>query len=162
MSDTIHPPLTRALVREHSEAFRMFRDAVTRLNDEQWGEGQPTWTEVPARVALHTLLCADYYISPGNDQYIMPQHGIHFWDVPIDQLPDRQETLKWIDTIEQATVDYLTTNSDEGLLNIRAESARREQSKAEWLTYALRHLTHHVAQLSAECKKRGIGAADWG
>ncbi len=162
MSDLSQQPLTRALIREHTEAFRMFRDAVNRLDDEQWGKGEPTWTEVPARIAFHTLYCADFYISPGNDQYIMSNRDVQWWIVPIDQLPNQKETLDLIDTIEQATVDYLTTNGDVGLLTEKAASARREQTRAEWLTYALRHLSHHVAQLSAECKRRGLGAADWG
>jgi hypothetical protein len=29
------------------------------------------------------------------------------------------------------------------------------------MIYALRHLQHHVAQISAECKRRGFGAAKW-
>lgn len=162
MSDLSQQPLTRALIREHTEAFRMFRDAVNRLDDEQWGKGEPSWTEVPARIALHILYCADFYISPGNDQYLMPNRDVQWWIAPIDELPDRQQTLAWIDKIEQATVDYLKSNGDVGLLNEKAASARREQTRVEWLTYALRHLSHHVAQLSAECKRRGLGAADWG
>lgn len=162
MSDAATQPLTVALLAEFAGTFRMFRDGINRLDDQQWGEGAPTWTEVPARIAMHTLLCADFYIAPSREGYNFEPDGVQWWDAPIDKLPTRQEALDWITRTEQATIEYLTANGDTGLLTEKAATAGKGQTKVHWLIYALRHLQNHVSQLSAECKKRGIGAADWG
>ena len=153
-------PVTEALQREYSMAFRMFRDAVNRLDNEQWGQGEPTWTEVPARTAMHTLLCAAYYIADTSDGFEWRPSGVQFWDAPIDQLPDRQATLAEIDRLADETEAYLVRNGDAGLLNQQA-GTNPELTRVAWIIYALRHLQHHVAQISAECKRRRLGAAKW-
>ncbi len=154
-------PLTDALRHEYAEAFRMFRDAVGRLDDAQWGQGEPTWTETPARAAMHTLLCAAFYIAPSRDGFDWEPGGVRYWADPIDQLPDQQATLAEIDRVAAAVDDYLTRRGDAGLLTGQAESAGQGQTRVAWMIYALRHLQHHVAQISAECKRRGLGAAAW-
>ena len=154
-------PLTEALQNEYAQAFGMFRDAVSRLDDDQWGRGEPSWTEVPARIAMHTLLCAAFYIGPSRDGFNWKPGGIRFWDAPIADLPSRDATLGQIDEMAAQTAAYLARHGDTGLLTERAESAGRGQTRVAWMIYALRHLQHHVAQLSAECKRRGLGAAAW-
>lgn len=154
-------PLTQALLTEHAEAFRMFRDAVARLDDAQWGRGEPSWTEVPARVAVHTLLCAAFYIAPSRDGFDWEPGGLRYREDPIERLPGREATLAEIDRVAAETDAYLLRHGDTGLLTGLAESAGRGQTRVAWMIYALRHLQHHVAQLSAECKRRGLGAAAW-
>ncbi len=139
----------------------MFRDAVARLGDEQWGQGHPSWTEVPARVARHTLLCAAFYIAPSRAGFDWEPDGVDYLNDLIDRLPGPDATLAEIDRIAAETDAYLLRHGDSGLLNGLAESAGKGQTRVAWMIYALRHLQHHVAQLSAECKRRGLGAAAW-
>lgn len=153
-------PLVDALQAEYDEAFRMFRDAVQRLDDEQWGLGRPTWTEVPARTARHTLLCAAFYIAPSREGFDWQPDGQKYWECPVEALPGRQATLEEIDRIAGATRDYLAGHSDDELCT-RLAAASRGKTRVHWMIYALRHLTHHVAQLSGQCKQRGLAAAAW-
>ncbi len=155
-------PLTQALRREHAEVFRMFRDAVNRLDDSQWTQGEPSWTEVPARAAMHTLLCAEYYIAPSPDGFDWKPGGVQYGDAPVDQLPSRDQTLASIERLAAETDAYLIHHGDDGLLHEKAETDPVGRPRFAWMIYAVRHLQHHVAQISAECKRRGLGAAVWG
>ncbi|MEM7627746.1 MAG: DinB family protein [Planctomycetota bacterium] len=154
-------PLTAALRQEFAEGFRMFRDAVDRLNDTQWGEGEPSWTEVPARATMHTLLCAAFYIAPSREGFDWEPGGVRYWEDPVHKLPDRAATRAQLERVAADTDRFLRQHGDEGLLREPAESAGQNQTRVAWMVYALRHLQHHVAQLSAECKRRGLGAAAW-
>ncbi len=153
--------VTAALRREFDESFRMLADGVARLDDEAWGQGEPTWTEVPARVALHILDTAQFYVADSHEGFAPEPAGLRFWDSPIEDLPDRAETLEHIERVRQLVDDYLVENGDDGLRRGLAGTAPTEQRRVQWMTYALRHQQHHVAQLSAQCKIRGFGAAAW-
>ncbi|MEM8873737.1 MAG: hypothetical protein AAGD32_05700 [Planctomycetota bacterium] len=156
-----HDAVTQALRTEFKEAFRMFADAVARLDDTAWGEGEPTWTEVPARISMHILLTAEFYVSKDRDATDWEPGGLRYWDSPIDALPDRAATLAEIERVATLVDTYLVENGDDGLRGGKAETAGEGQSRVAWMVYALRHLQHHVGQLSAQCKIRGFGAAPW-
>lgn len=140
----------------------MFRDAVHRLDDSEWTQGQPSWTEVPARAAMHTLLCAAYYIGSSPDGFDWQLGGVQCEDAPADQLPSRAQILASIDRIAAETDTYITHHGDDGLLHEEAETDPVDRSRIAWMIYALRHLQHHVAQIGAECKRRGLGPTVWG
>ena len=159
MSNGNSQPVTEALRQEHAEGFRMFTDAVQRISDEEWGRGG-IWTEVPARAALHTLLCARYYIAPTGVNFSWEPGGVVFWKSPISELPTRVQMLEQIATVAAETNAYLVQNGDEGLLH-QTSATNPARTRVANMIYALRHLQHHVAQISAECKRRGFGAAKW-
>jgi len=159
MSNGNSQPVTEALRQEHAEGFRMLADAVQRISDEAWGQGG-IWTEVPARAALHTLLCARYYIAPTGENFSWNPSGVVFWKSPISELPTRVQMLEQITAVAAETDAYLVHNGDEGLLHQTA-ATNPTRTRVANMIYALRHLQHHVAQISAECKRRGFGAAKW-
>ena len=123
---------------------------------------EPSWTEVPARAAMHTLLAAAFYIAPAAEGFDWQPGGIQYWDAPGDRLPSRAETLATIDRMEAETAAYLRERGDEGLLRERAATDPVDRPSVAWMVYALRHLQHHVAQISAECKRRDLGPTVWG
>lgn len=159
MNDGNSQPLTDALRREYAEGFRMFADAVQRISDQEWGQGK-FWTEVPGRAALHTILCARYYIAPSAKSFQWSPGGVVFWKSPMSELPDCKQMLNEIASVAAETDAYLVQNGDEDLLHQRAATSP-ERTRVANMIYALRHLQHHVAQISAECKRKGFGAAKW-
>ncbi|MEM8781827.1 MAG: GFA family protein [Planctomycetota bacterium] len=153
--------VTDALRREFGEAFRMFADAVRRLDDQAWRQGEPSWTEVPARTAMHILLTAEYYVAEDRESYDWEPDRWQYWDSPVEKLPDRAATLNDIERVAKRVDAYLTWQGDAGLRLGTVETKSAVRPRVAWMIYALRHLQHHVAQLSAQCKARGFGAAPW-
>ncbi|MEM1211120.1 MAG: hypothetical protein AAGI68_02375 [Planctomycetota bacterium] len=153
--------LTTALREGFAEAFRMFREVVERLDESGWIQGESTWVEVPSSAAMHTLVCAAFYIAPSRDDFDWEPGGLRYWEDPPEKLPGPSTTLAAIARVAGEVDDYLLQHGDAGLLQGKAESAGRGQSRVQWMVYALRHLQHHVSQMSAECKRRGLGAAAW-
>lgn len=152
-------PVTEALREEYREGFRMFAEAVGRISEEEWGKGG-NWTEVPARTAMHTLLCARFYIAETGDGFEWSPGGVEFWGSPVSELPSRGRMLEEVAACGGETDRYLVENGDEGLMREKA-GTNPGRTRVANMIYGLRHLQQHVGQMSAECKRRGFGAARW-
>lgn len=139
----------------------MFKDVVERLDEVQWLQGDPTWMEVPAAASMHTLVCAEFYIATSRYEYEWEPNGVSYWNDPPEKLPGPKITLTEIERVAAQVDAYVEHHGDVGLLQGHAETAGQGQSRVQWMVYALRHLQHHVSQMSADCKRRGLGAAAW-
>ena len=147
--------------KQLAKSFDMLRDVVGRLDDDQWHIGDGTWTEVPSRAAYHAVQCAEFYIWDTNaEPFEWAKDGLRCQDCPPQRLPGREELLKTIDRIEDQTRAWLRQRGDAGLVAPNDKGADHACG-LERMLYAARHMQHHVAQISHEAKRRGLGAAQW-
>lgn len=154
--------IVESFEKQFGRSWNMLREVVNRLNDDQWHKGGDTWTDVPSRSAYHVVQCAEFYIWEGTaEEFDWERNGTRPWDSPPEQLPSRQDLLRYIDRIEADTNAWLHKQRDSGLLGSNEKEPKYCASALERMLYALRHLQHHVAQISQESKRRGYGAAEW-
>lgn len=147
--------------QQFGKSWDMLRDAIGRLDDDHW-HGGDLLTDVPSRSALHVVQCARFYIWEGTvEAFDWNRGGCSWHDAAREQLPSREDMLRSIDGIEADTRAWLQKKGDAGLVAPDDRKPMHFASGVERMLYALRHLQHHVAQISQESKRRGDGAAAW-
>jgi hypothetical protein len=109
------------------------------------------------QVAFHTLFYADYYLGqseePFRQQVFHREHAHVFRDY--EELEDRVPVLLYDRTWMKIYLEHCRKKALEVVpsetvesLNARAGFARRTSSRAELHVVNIRHIQHHVAQLS--------------
>jgi hypothetical protein len=154
-------PIVDAFLNQYARAVSMLRDAIARLTDQQWNVGGPTWAEVPSCAACHAIQCAEYYICDDRSAFRWDAHKWKAWEYPPRNMPTRGEAIAYLDRVAAMTVQWVRRQSDSKLLAVDPRLSDPPRSLLEELLYALRHLQHHTAHISQECKRRGFGASEW-
>ncbi|MCC6680222.1 MAG: DinB family protein [Phycisphaeraceae bacterium] len=148
----------QAIADQFGASLIMLADAMRQCPDELWTEtvGRfPFW-----HIAYHTLFYTDLYLSLSEDAFIVPPFhhagyqcfGRTPWPphevVVADQPYDRTTLLAYADQIAAKLAPMLRNETPTKL----AEPCGfpwLKLSRAELYTYNLRHVQHHVGQLSA-------------
>lgn len=151
MSDVL-----RELLRNQFEAaFCTLSLCLEQCPDELWQE--PVGNEPFSRVVFHTLFFADMYLSADEESFRKQQFHLDNAELFGDY-----EQLQWRDAVciyERAplqeylsfcrakAIDVFSAETDESLA-APCGFPRRDLSRAELHVYSMRHIQHHVAQLS--------------
>jgi hypothetical protein len=140
-----------ALANQFAAAFGGLRDVITKVPDDQWWVGE-TRDQVPARRALHALAAACHHcrVAEGAPRRVRD-------DEPVSAYPSREEMLAHVDEIARHVADTLRGTTDDDLL----ASTRRFATALEYWLYALRHIQHHVGQLSSTLRERRLRSMKW-
>ena len=83
-------------------------------------------------------------------------------ETPLADLPSRTRVLELFGDMETTILDWLRGHGDAGLTGSEPTWPWTGDRALGQALYLLRHLQHHVAQMSGECKRRGLGAVVWG
>ena len=139
-------PVGLALAKQFRGAFAGLRDIISKLPDDEWYVGASR-DQVPARRAHHAIMWAGRYCRPPQGDHPRARGGR-----PETAYRGREDMLAYLeDTASQvATALEGTTEeqfADPGLLG-------------HWI-YNLRHLQHHVGQLSSTLRERGLPPMKW-
>ena len=85
-----------------------------------------------------------------------------FWEgAPVEQLPDQQEMLGFIDHVEAHALDWLGGKSEEQLLAPQGDCRWTGPKLLSRCIYAVRHAQHHIGELNAELRRRGLRRIAW-
>lgn len=144
-------PTGSALARQFRAAFEGLRDVITKVPDDQWLTGD-TRDQVPARRATHTFESAVHHCQlPKGCQLIAPRRpaGAAY--------PSREDLLAYVTDLADQVEAALGAVTDEQL----AAPNRRFETVLEYWLYALRHIQHHVGQLSSTLRERRLRPMKW-
>jgi hypothetical protein len=148
-------PILRA---QAEAALHMLHDCVEKCPPAHW-EGKvahyPFW-----HVAYHALSYFDFYLSPTEADFAPrafhpPQEpGGWFNDEPApDPALTAGQVLDYLQACRKKLVETLAAETDDSL-RAPAQFRRREaMSRGELHLYNLRHVQHHVGQLSAYLRR---------
>lgn len=144
-------PIGCALARQFQGAFGGLRDILERLPDAQWYVGA-TVDQVPARRAHHAIMWAGRYCRPA-----MGHHPAARGTDPETAYRGRAEMLAYLDETSCQIEAALEATTDEQFL---AAGPGGHTLLEHWI-YNLRHLQHHVGQLSSTLRERRLLPMKW-
>jgi hypothetical protein len=144
-------PTGSALARQSRGAFAGLRDIIAKLPGDEWYVGA-TRDQIPARRADHAIVTARRhcrlpcsYRAPRRDDTADAP-----WRCPEDMLAYLDDTARQVEAVLEDTTDEQF-----------ATPTRRFESGLEHWLYALRHLQHHVGQLSSTLRERRRPPMKW-
>ena len=148
--------ILRELLRNQFEAaFCTLSLCLEQCPDELWQE--PVSNEPFSRVVFHTLFFTDLYLSTDEESFRQQQFHIENaglfgdyeqieWRDPVG-IYERAPLHEYFRFCRAKAIEVIAAETDE-LLAAPCGFPRRDYSRAELLVYSLRHIQHHVAQLS--------------
>lgn len=148
--------LARILVDEYRLGLKMLRDCVARCPDDLWMQG--THPRTFWRIAYHAAYFTDRYLQESAK-------GFQAWDKHVESLQNlwgkpkelpmlsREEVLEYVDIL---VADLERRISETDLDATKSGFPLYKMGKAELQILNLRHLQHHVGQLSELLLSRGI------
>ncbi len=145
------------LAGQFEASLCMMHDCVRKCPPEHW-EGAiakyPFW-----QVAYHALCFADLYLSPDEASFQL-RDDLHprGWSELNDEYPSRRfdqpEITGYVDICRRKATETLATETAESL-GRAAGFPWLPFSRGELHVYNLRHVQHHVGQLSAFLRRVG-------
>ena len=155
-------------INQYLASFATLADCIRQCSDEQWKN--PVGNHGFDQVVFHTLFFADAYLSidlaTAKQQDFHAKHSAVFDGYA--ELEDHPPQRRYERDFLLAYVDHCRTKAEtvvgaetEGSLAVRPGYDWQTFSRAELHVYNIRHIHHHVAQLSL-CLRRdqGVGV-DW-
>jgi hypothetical protein len=142
-------------LNQFEASFCMFHACVERCSDVAWN--RPAANHPVCRAAFHTLFYADFYLGANEPKFReQPFHRAHpelFRDYeeleyrPAVRLYDKPSIRMYLDYCREKARRVISVETEESLAG-PSGFARRMGTRAELHVYNMRHVQHHVAQLS--------------
>ena len=165
--------INQAIVGQYHASLSMLRTALETCPDDLWDASvgrHPFWL-----IGYHALFYADMYLAGSQDAFSPPEFGReneHYMEklpfepfepyeaVEIGEPYQRQRLLDWCDKC-RANVDKIVPAESAEDLAAEADFPWMEFSRTECHLYNIRHIQHHVAQLSMELKFQTGTGVEW-
>lgn len=160
--------LQQLLISQFEASLSMLAHCIARCPAERW---QAPVARCPfSQVVFHTLFFTDFYLGQSPDGF--KSQPFHLENTALfgdyEQLQDREP----VETYERADVErYLAFVRTKALTTIQSESdrdraepsnfPRRRGTRAETCVYNIRHIQHHVGQLSMRLRLDGVTDFPW-
>ena len=159
-----------ALTGQYLAALAMMRGAIESCPDELWDASvgrHPFWL-----IAYHGLYYTDLYLNQNETTFAPPEFGRpdeHYMEkrprppherIEIGEPYSKEQLLGYADHCRQRIISIVSAETAETLA-AAAEFSWIPFSRLELHLYNMRHLQHHVAQLSLELKFQTGAGVDW-
>jgi|WetSurMetagenome_2_1015567.scaffolds.fasta_scaffold273384_1 hypothetical protein len=148
-----------ALLHQFDRTWEMLRCSIERLTDEQWRTA-PNERMVPARWAYHAIRSADVYAGENRESFSLTGLAGGNWEAAPEDLPSRQDILKYLGQVEAKMRARISSLSEEQLLGPTGFPWTGE-SILEQMIYILRHIQYHLGELAAALRSHGANQAEW-
>ena len=143
--------IAATLCAQFDRVWNTFRDALSRLDDEQFVAGDAEWC-VPREQAYHIVETADFYASDCEPEGFAWGHYV---------ATNKEQVLAYTEQIEAKVKQWLSKHSDEQLLEPQPICVWTGTTVLDRALYALRHIQHHTAQINLELRRRGLPDGEW-
>jgi uncharacterized damage-inducible protein DinB len=150
---------------EVSDQFRralaMLRGSIEAFPDDEWRKGDVGFL-IPCRQAYHAVEAIEYYLSeyPGEFKW-GHRFGGDWENTRPEDLPTQEQMLAYLDEMRSTVDGWLQRLGDEGLLAPQKGFPWTGKCALGRALYVLRHIQHHLAQMNAELRRRGIDRPKW-
>jgi len=152
-------PLVASVFDHYRRAYVMWEEVVGNIPDEEWRRAEIDQM-IPARHLVHVLICDDVFTADiPFDQYDgLRLFGTREWHTPPETLPDRETALRKLAEVREMVAERFARFDDAALLAPETAHPWTGETRLAKLLYELRHSQHHVGEVNAEMKRRGIRA----
>jgi hypothetical protein len=138
---------------EYVAAFRVLRETLACIPDEEWLSGDSKLRE-PVRQVCHLLLALEGYLgghkARSGQRFGTPVDSF-VARVDTDSCPSPSDILPWIEELEEVVERHL-----EKALDLTLSDKAKKHPPLNRALYVLRHTTVHTAYLIWELRGRGI------
>ena len=141
-------------------AWIMVEDAIDKCEESEWRKPAAIPFFVPARIILHAIQAFDYYVDAKPKQFNWLRFG-DWENASADELPDRAGLRSYLQEVREKADSWLDEARDEGLDMADDVFQTDFEAPVERLIYAVRHLQHHLGQLSLDLQLRKSGEIVW-
>jgi hypothetical protein len=152
------------LTAQFEAALCMLDHCIRECPPEHW-EGKVA-NRTFRWVAYHTLFWVDVYLSPGDEEdFVLRDLHSRGGDERKDELLNpglqKEECLAYVAICRQKLLEALAAETEESMQG-PCGVASRKITRGELYIYNLRHVQHHVGQLSAYLRRvdSALGASD--
>jgi uncharacterized damage-inducible protein DinB len=146
------------VARQFDRVWDTLRDALSKLSDEEYRTSDCEWL-APIRLAYHVVETAEFYTLKNVEDGSPPLD----WDNgPAEKLPAKEELLAYLERVQPIVRTWLTTCSNEEFLSAEPDFNDSGGTRLDRMIYSLRHAQHHVGQINAELRRRGLPRGKWG
>ncbi len=151
-------PQAEALADQFMRALSMFRIAIDACPQAEWRQGE-TLYQRPAGLALHIAQSVNNFsMQKPGEQMEDPLNQIQWQVRDADKLPAQKELLRFLNEVEKRMANLIATSDLTAQEELFPWTGFTILSR---VVYALRHMTHHLADLIMELKHRGVQPPSW-
>lgn len=154
--------IVAAIEDQFSRTFQMLQEEIKNISAKEWTRGDIDYL-IPARHLCHFIVCADYYTgdTPADD-YQWDKLFVGDWEeMTVEELPSKTVALQKLSEFEESMMSRFAKLNDKDLNSKETQSPWTGKTLAGKLMYLLRHSQHHLGELHAELRHRGIKRAGW-
>jgi len=145
------------IAHQFDRVWGSLRDAISKLSDDQYRTSDSEWL-APIRLAYHIVETAEFYALKTPDEGSPPLD----WDTgPSENLPTKEELLLYLDRVQATIREWLTKCSDEIFLLAEPDFKDCGGTRLDRAIYSLRHAQHHLGQINAELRRKGLPRGGW-
>ena len=152
----------RMIAGQLEAALCMLSECIEKCPLEHW-EGKIA-NDSFRQIVYHTLFFTDLYLSPNETGFQLRDIHARGGDERTSRDPSiglsRDESLSYVALCRRKAIEVLGSESDE-LLGRVSGFSWLQMSRGEALLYNLRHIQHHVGQLSAFLRKLTDDTSSW-
>ena len=151
-------PQAEALADQFMRALSMFRIVVSAFPEEAWFVGE-TLYQRPAGLTLHIVQSIHYYSArkPGEHLEDALTH-VNWQERDASKLPSRSELLAFHSKVEERLAKFIAESDFSAQEELFPWTGFTIMSR---LLFTIRHMQHHLADLTTELQRRGVRAPDW-
>ncbi len=155
-------PMMKTIEGQFRRTFEMWKEEIRNIPAKEWRKGDVEYL-TPARHLCHLIVTADYYLSNKSpEEYDWNCYFGGDWEAMAEnELPAKSTALRKLSDFEEVMLAKLAKLNDEDLLEKERQSPWTGENLAGKLLYLLRHCQHHVGEMHAELRRRGIKRASW-
>lgn len=144
-----------ALAEQFERGFAMLGENIGALSDEQWLSED---LKVPARWAYHAIRASSSY-NRATMEEPFPQLECN-WEGEVGQLPSREETLNYLETVRCGIHDRLLS-MPAGWFSEPTAFGWTGKDRLGQFVYSLRHLLYHSGEVSMALRMSGAEETAW-
>jgi len=148
------------VARQYDRMWTSLRDAIAKLSDQQWRESECDWL-APVRLAYHLIEAADFYGADNVKGFQKGSLGGNWEYSPTADLPSPQQMLGLLDRVQPKMRAWLKGCSDQAFLAEQTDFPWTGETRLDQAIYALRHCQHHLGQINAELRHKGLPRGEW-
>lgn len=155
--------MTAHMARQFDIVWGMIGEAVAVLPDTEWKSGADGPSTPVIQLAHIAAGIALYLPPPGKHwpRWCEDETGHFDWRLRPDPGPGREEFGRFCSDVRAAVAAWLATVDDAALLQEASPGDWRGNCRFDLLMYVLRHSQHHLGELNAELRRRGIERPKW-
>lgn len=150
----------KALKRQYDQAFGLLEEIVAKTSAEHWNSPGDDFL-IPAHQGYHAVQALDAYLQKEQDTFDWNRFGIRWSKTPGEELLNQEAFKDYADEVKtklESVIEYYSDNERE----IAPDKGYQPwyPTVFDRLTYALRHLNHHLGMMSCELRRKCIVLSD--